>query len=164
MFRPALVVLLVVLPPTLGLRLADPGKRIPNQERLVADAVQALADDGWSVRPPERQIIGRLVEGSRGDCRILVHLASPDGQSDEKFRILARSIGPVTYQYRGALSSELPRFSPMLAEHFQRYAWSYGLDIPTAPLVAIALSPACSSQTPDFTGLRQHLQVARKTA
>ncbi len=164
MVRPTLLALLVVLPPTLGLRLADQGKRMPNEELLAADAVQALADDGWSVRPPQRHIIGRLVEGSRGNCRILVHFASPEGQSDEKFRILARNIGPVTYQYRGAMSSQLPRFSPMLAEHVQRYASSFGLDIPTAPLVGIALSPSCSAQTPDFTGLRQHLQVASEAA
>jgi len=159
MARPALAALLVILPLTLGLRSVEHGERITDSTRLTADAASILASDGWSVRPFEHHLIGWLIEGARGDCRILVHFTPPEGASDAKFRRLALPIGPVTYQYRGRTSREFPRFVPMLAGHVQRYAWSFGLAIPTAPLIATAQSSSCGTQAPEFTGLRQHLQV-----
>lgn len=158
--RPALGALLVILPLTLGLRSVEHGERITNSERLTADAASSLTRDGWLVHPLKHHLVGWLIEGARGDCRILVHFMPPEGVSDAKFRRLAQPIGPVTYQYRGRTGREFPRFVPTLAGHVQRYAWSLGLAIPTAPLIAIAQSPSCGTQVPDFTGLRQHLQVA----
>lgn len=163
MVRPALGALLIILPLTLGLRSVEHGERITNNERLAADAASILTSDGWSARSREHHLIGWLIEGTRGDCRILVHFTPPEGASDDKFRRLAQPIGPVTYQYRGRMSREFPRLVPMLAGHVQRYAWSFGLAIPTAPLIATARSPSCGTQTPDFTGLRQHLQVVYQT-
>ena len=158
--KPALWALLVILPLTLGLRSVGHGERITNNKRLAADAASSLVKDGWSVRPLKHHLIGWLIEGARGDCRILIHFPPPEGVSDDKFRRLAEPVGPVTYQYRGRTSREFPRLVPMLAGHVQRYAWSFGLAIPTAPLVATARSPSCSIPVPDFTGLRQHLQIA----
>lgn len=162
MARPALWALLFILPLTLGLRSVEHGERITDSKRLAADAVLSLTEDGWSVRPLEHHLIGWLIEGARGDCRILVHFAPPEGVSDEKFRRLAQPVGSVTYQYRGRTSRDFPRFVPTLAGHFQRYVWSFHLAIPTAPLIAIGRSPSCGAQAPDFTGLRQHLQVAHR--
>ena len=160
MVRPALGALLLILPLTLGLRSVEHGERIADKYRLAADAASSLTRDGWQVRPVEHHLVGWLIEGARGDCRILVNLMPPEGASDEKFRRLAQPIGAVTYQYRGRTGGEFPRFVPMLAGHVQRYAWSFGLAIPTAPLIATARSPSCGTQAPDLTGLRQHLQVA----
>ena len=162
MVRPALWALLVILPLTLGLRSVEHGERVTNEERLTADAASIMISDGWSARPKKHHLIGWLIAGARGDCRILVHFTPPEGASDDKFRILARSVGPVTFQYRGRMSRDLPRFVPMLAGHIQRYAWSFGLTIPTAPLIATARSPSCGTQAPDLTELRQHLQVPYK--
>lgn len=161
--RPALGALLILLPVTLGLRFLAPGERIPDTGRLSVDAAAMLASQDWSVRQRKHHLVGPLIEGARGDCRILVHFAPPEGASDNKFRILAKAVGPVSYHYRGGISHALPRLVPMLDGHLQRYAWSVGLAIPTAPLIAIARSPSCGVTSPDFTALRQHLQHAFPT-
>ncbi len=159
MSRAALGALLIIMPLTLGLRSVEHGERTTNSDRLTADAASSMTRQGWSVRPLKHNLIGWLLEGVRGDCRILVHFAQPEGVSDEKFRRLVQPVGPVTYQYREGLSREFPRFVPLLAEHVQRYAWSFGLAVPTAPLIATARSPSCGKEMPDFAGLRQHLKV-----
>lgn len=161
MTKPALVALIVVLPLTLGLRSAHNGERLIDSDRLTGDAGGLMRNTGWTVRPVEHHLLGRLVEGIRGDCRILVHFASPEGLTDDKFRAVARRVGPVSYSYRGQSSRQFPRTAPLLAWHVQRYAWSFGLAIPTAPLIATARSPTCGLMAPDFTGLGQHLQAAR---
>lgn len=162
MARPALWALLIIVPLTLGLRSAQHGERLIDSDRLTAEAASNLAGQRWSVRRREHHLVGSLIEGARGECRILVHFASPEGVTDEKFRRLAQPVGPVTYQYRGRPSLDFPRLLPLLAAHVQRYAWSFGLAVPTAPLVSTARSPSCGGQTPDFTGLRQHLRVAHR--
>ena len=164
MVRPTLLALVAIVPLTFGLRFAGHGERHPDHARLTADAVLALVDDGWSVQPREMHSIGQLIRATRGDCRILVNFPSHEGQSDEKFRFLARDTGPISYHYRGAASSELPRLAPMVAKHAQRYAWSFGLAIPTAPPIAVARSASCGSQAPEFTEIRQHLQAAHRTS
>ncbi len=134
---------------------------MPDLDRLAADASVILAADDWSVEPPQNHLVGRMVKGSRGSCRILVQFPPPDGQGDKWLRILARPIGPLTYHYGGVTSSQPPRLAPLLSRHAQRYAGSFGLEAATTPLIATALSPACDSQAPDLTGLRQHLQAVR---
>lgn len=160
MVRPALSALLLILPVTLGLRSIEHGQRVTDSRRLTADAASILVREGWTVRPVEHHLIGWLIEGARGDCRMLVHFPPPEGVSDGKFRRLAQSVGPVTYSYRGRTSRAFPRFVPMAAEHVQRYAWSFGLAIPTAPLIAVARTPSCGTQAPNLAALREHLQVA----
>lgn len=164
MLRPTLLALVAIVPLTFGLRTAGNGERHPDYARLTADAAQALAADGWSVQPIASQAVGQLISASKGGCRILVNFPSHEGQSDEKFRYLARGIGPVSYQYRGTVSSQLPRFAPLLAKHAQRYAWSFGVTIPTAPPITLARSPACGGQTPDFSAIRQHLQAPSRAS
>lgn len=160
MLRPTLLALVAIVPLTFGLRTVGHGERHPDHKRLTTDAVQVLAADGWSVRPIETQAVGQLISATKSDCRILVNFPSHEGQSDEKFRYLARGIGPVSYHYRGTVSSQLPRFAPLLAKHAQRYAWSFGVAIPTAPPITLARSPSCGGRTPDFSAIRQHLQAA----
>lgn len=159
MRRAALGALLLILPLTLGLRSVDQSERRIDTGRLAADAASSLSSDGWSARPQRHHLIGPLIEGARGECRILVHFIPPEGVSDDKFQRIARPIGPVTYHYRGQVSRDFPRLVPMLQAHGQRYARSFGVNIPTAPPVAIARSPSCGEQAPDFTGLRQYLEA-----
>jgi hypothetical protein len=159
MRRAALPALLIVLPVTLGLRSIQPEARFMDSRRLTGDAVASLMRQGWSVRSSEHHLVGWLILGVQRDCRILVHFPAPSGESTEKFRNLAKSVGPVTYQYRGSISRQFPRLVPVLSWHLQRYAWSLGIAIETAPLIAISKSPSCDKQSPDFGGLSQHLQV-----
>jgi hypothetical protein len=159
MHRAALAALVVLLPLTLGLRSIRTEERVIDSRRLSASAMAQLAREGWSVRLSEHRLIGWMILGSRGDCRTLVHFPLPSGESDEKFRSLAKSVGPVTYQYRGRTSREFPRPVPLLAWHVQRYARSFGIPISTAPLIAVAQSPSCGEQPPDFAELRQRLQA-----
>ena len=162
--RPVLLALLAMVPVSLGLRSTHDGERLPDLDRLSADASAILGADGWSVEPPQQHLVGPMVNGSRGSCRILVQFPPPDGQGDKWLRILARPIGPLTYHYRGVTSSEPPRLAPLLSRHAQRYAGSFGLEVATRPLIATAVSPACDSRAPDLTTLRQHLQAARGAA
>ena len=125
---------------------------------MTADAASSLTRNGWVVRPRKHPLIGWLVEGARGTCRILVHVMPPEGNSDDKFRSIAEPVGPVTYQVGGQIHHDFPRLVPMLHGHAQRYAWSFGVAIPTAPPVATARSRSCGTLVPDFTALRQHLK------
>lgn len=157
-FRAALGVLIVILPLTLGLRSVEHGERMIDTGRLAADEASSLTANGWSVRPLKHHLIGWLIQGERSGCRILVYAPPPEGETDEKFRTLAKSIGPVTYQYRGRTTRYFPRFVPVLLGNLQRYAWSFGVAVPTPALIATARSPSCGAQAPDFAGLRQHLE------
>lgn len=159
MLRAALGALAIIMPLTLGLRSVEHGERVIDSRRLTADAASSLAASGWSVRPTKHHLLGWLIQGERGGCRILVHASPPGGETDDKFRRLARSIGPVTYQYRGRTTQGFPRFVPVLLGHLQRYAWSFGIAVPTPALIATARSQSCNAQGPDFAGLRQHLQA-----
>lgn len=161
MSRPALGLLVVILPLTLGLRSAGHGERIVDSRRLAIDAASKLKSGGWTVRSREHHLIGWLIEGARKDCRILVHFASPEGSTYEKFRQISEPIGPVTYQYRGDVSAEFPRITPMLAGHAQRYAWSFGLAVPTSPVLAVARSTPCTREFPILSGLEQRLEIPR---
>ena len=153
--RASLWVLLLIVPLTLGLRSVEGKERMINGNQLVTDTASSLSEDGWSVRQLKHHLLGRLMEATRGDCRILVHFASPDGVSDEKYRQFASGVGPVNYQFRGRTTRNFPRAVPLLAAHAQRYAWSFGLRIPTSPLMAIARSPSCGRQVPNLSGIRQ---------
>lgn len=159
MRRAALTALIAILPLTLGLRSIRPEERMIDRQRLTETAIARLVEEGWSVRSSEHRLIGWLILGSRRGCRIFIHFPAPSGESDEKFRHLAKSVGPVTYRYRGRSSDEFPRLFPMLSWHVQRYAWSFGIPISTAPVIAVARSPSCGEQPPDFSDLRQLLRV-----
>ena len=160
MVRSALGPLLIILPLTLGLRSAETSERTIDTRRLALEATHAVKEHGWSVRPTEHHLIGWLVEGKRRDCRILVHFPPAEGSTDEMFKRLAKPVGPVTYQYRGQTSGQFPRFAPMLARHVQRYLGSFGVELPTPPVIAVAQSPSCAPQLGIFIGLRQHLHAA----
>ena len=155
--RAALGLLAALLPLTLGLRAANAGERMIDVDRLSADTIRLAGSQGWTARPFRHHFLGPLVEARRGSCRILIHFAPPEGPTEGKFASLASSFGPVEYHYRGATTATLPRHGPLLAWHAQRYAWSFGLAVPTAPLVALARSRECGAMAPDLTPLAQHL-------
>ena len=159
MRRAALAALIIILPLSLGLRAVRPDNRLIDSQRLVGDALARLASDGWSARLSRNHVVGLLISGSRNDCRIMIHFPTPFGEADEKFRAIAKSVGPVNYYHGRTVSREFPRVVPVLSWHIQRYAQGFGVAVPTVPLIAVAKSPSCDDQAPDLSGLRQVLQV-----
>jgi hypothetical protein len=158
--RAALILLLAVLPLTLGLRAANRGESLIDEDRLAADSMRLLASQGWETRPIRHHVLGPLVEARQGDCRILMHFASPSGASIEKFKALARAYGPVSYRNGEKISSAMPRGAALLAWHGQRYARGFGVEIPTQPVIAEARAPACGEARIDLSPLRQRLKSA----
>lgn len=162
MRRAAAAALLIILPLTLGLRSTRPiapAEQFIDDEKLARDASASLAEEGWSVRLWRHHLLGPIISGSRRGCRILVNFPAPSAEDVEKFRIVAAPVGPVTYHYRNQATPELPRILPVLSWHLQRYAWGFGIALPTTPLIAVAQSRTCGSAvTPDFSELRQRLK------
>ena len=155
--KPVLALLVIILPLTRGLRSLERGERIPDYGRLASEGATSLTNQGWSARPVKQHLIGWVIVGTRRDCRVLIHFMPPEGVSKDEFIFLSRPFGPVSYEYGDRTSNDFPRFIPMLADHFQRYAWSFGISYPTAPLIGIARSRACPSNEPSLGQLREHL-------
>lgn len=161
MNRPAFAALAMILPVTLGLRSIEHVELTTDSQRVASDAASMLAANGWSVQRQNSHLVGWMIEAQQGHCRMLIHPTPPGGATVDMFRRLAHPIGQVTFHYRGVTSDHFPRFVPMLAEHAQKYAWSFGVAIPTEPVIASAQSPSCSAPSPHFNGLRQHLKAAK---
>ena len=156
--RAALPLLAAILPLTLGLRAANQGGRFIDQDRLRADSATAMQAEGWTVREIRRPVFGALLEGRRGDCRILLHFASPEGATAQRFANLSRPYGPIVYHRGKDSSAALPQKAGLMGWHLQRYAAAFGIAVPTAPVIAIASPAQCAETTPDLSNVRQHLR------
>lgn len=154
--RAALPLLAAILPLTLGLRAASPDARAIDQDRLWTDSAAAMQAQGWTVRAIRRPVLGAFIEGKRGGCRVLLHFASPDGATAERFAILARPYGPVVFIRGAEISTALPQKAALIGWHVQRYSAGFGMALPTPPVIAAARPAGCA--LPDLSEIRQQLR------
>ena len=156
--RAALPLLAAILPLTLGLRAVQDGSRFIDRDQLTADSAAAMRAQGWTVRKISRPVFGTFLEGQHGNCRMLLHFASPEGATAQRFANLSQPYGPVVY-HRGTQSSPvLPQKAALIGWHVQRYADAFGIAVPTPPVIAIASPSRCAETIPDLSSVRQQLR------
>lgn len=109
---------------------------------------------GGLVRLPAVSPRAAAIRAGRGACRMMALNMEPEGHLTTWFSDRAATIGPATYHYRGVPSREFPRFWPPIEAFVQQAGFRLGLNIPRAPVIAVAATPACRAYPIDWSGLQ----------
>lgn len=149
-FSAALAALLVL---SLGLKLG--GSMVPlraDDTALQTAIATRLRAQGYSASPGNDGNV-RLVTAKRGACQLHAMNMEAEGHLVSWFRQHAAQLGPVTFHYRGNSSTAFPRLRPPIEAFLQQTGFRLGINSRRPALIAVAASPACGNQLPDWAGL-----------
>jgi len=123
-------------PPRDGLVSARPGEF----ERIVTSRLQS---QHFAVKTKTFESIPTLLLAERGNCRLAVRDARRGSAFAPLFAQEARSVGSVTYLYRGNRYDAPPELALRVRRLETEALHRLGIDSPIPVLVAFAGSPSC---------------------
>jgi hypothetical protein len=118
------------------------GARAGEFERIASSRLQA---QHFAIKTKTSLGFSTLLLAERGNCRLAVRDARRGSAFAPLFAQEARSIGRVTYLYRGRQYSAPPELTLRLRRIEAEVLHRLGLDSPIPVLVAFAASPSCGS-------------------
>ena len=150
-FSAVISVLAAALLMSLGAKLLANGPAAEPDQRLFAFRAEALLRAAGYEAVQDRRPFGILVYGRKQGCRAMIGDYTPYGTFADIFAQRAAPIGPLRFAWRGAVYEGAPKLLPLGEFYFRREAVRIGMNVPRAPIAAIALSPGCAM--PDLSGL-----------
>lgn len=126
-----------------------------DRERLATTMTKRLETAGFAVTRNEALSPYRL-RAKRGACQLAVQQVSVEAGENSGFIHRTRAIGPTRFYYGGKISRDFPRFTPVLADQFQRQAARAGLIFAIDPVIAMAVGKDCPDLAPLLAKLDLH--------
>lgn len=124
----------------------------PDGELFNRRAEALLHDAGFRTGRVVRGF-GTVLFGRRGGCTLMVADHVPQRTFSEPIERLGRSVGPVSYHWRGATSAAPPRLAPLVEYYAWRELRRLGFSPRRHPVLALAGSDGCRLAAMDWTPL-----------
>lgn len=138
---------------TIGVKAAFT-RALPEDDRALfgAQAIALLRSAGFETR---RQFhpSAFIVQGRRGDCRMMIAEYDPDGTFADLLTIFAAPVGSLRYAWRGRLLAEPPRASALSERLVRNQLRRFGAAPSRHPIAAVAASPTCMPERLDWSSI-----------
>jgi hypothetical protein len=138
---------------SLGTKLMVGNRLRPSDDATLIGAMTVrLAADGYTVTTERRQI-GAVVTATRGLCVMQLRDGDRGAEFGAAFAQIARTVGPPSYLYRGALSPTPPGLRRTLEALVQHQLGAIGVAISRPAVIMIARRSTCGATLPDLGDL-----------
>jgi hypothetical protein len=125
-----------------GKLLANRATVEPDAGLFAARAEQALSASGFETKRVKRPM-GLVVYGEKDGCRAMIAEYAPHGTFADTLVKRAAPVGPLRFAWRGATHEAAPKLRPLAEYYVRRELLRIGVDVPRAPIAALALTPGC---------------------
>ena len=138
---------------TLGVKAAWTRQVPPPDAELFNSRAEALLQGAGFRTGRVVRSFGTVVFGRRGGCTLMVADYVPQRTFAEPIALLGRSVGPLLFYWRGAISDSAPRLAPLIEFYAGREMRRVGLRPARHPLLALAGTPECELAAMDWSPL-----------
>ena len=87
-----------------------------------------------------------IVRGARGDCRIVVAEALPDGSTRDLMRHVATTMDQFFFVFRGEIYDEQPTWLTATQDWWSRHLHKLGMARAEAPPIMVAATRSCGAK------------------